>query len=50
MAIGEFAALPSTRKPSGNSVTRSPCDIQTGYFSPLVQTPSNSAQYSVIST
>ena len=33
--IGEFGALPSTLKPGGNTVTRSPWLIQTGYFSPL---------------
>ncbi len=42
MAIGELGAWPSTLKPFGSSVTRSPWLIQTGYFSPFFQTPSNS--------
>ena len=42
MAIGAFAEVPTTRKPGGSSVTRSPWLIQTGYFSPLRHTPSNS--------
>ena len=42
MAIGALGEMPSTRKPGGSTVTRSPWLIQTGYFSPFFQTPSNS--------
>ena len=35
MAIGALGEVPSTRKPGGSSVTRSPWLIQTGYFSPF---------------
>ena len=41
MAIGALGEMPSTLKPSGSLVTRSPWLIQTGYFSPFFQTPSN---------
>ena len=41
MAIGAFADVPSTLKPGGSTVTRSPWLIHTGYFSPLRQTPSS---------
>ena len=34
--------MPSTLKPGGSSVTRSPWLIHTGYFSPFFHTPSNS--------
>ena len=42
MAIGAFGEVPSTLKPGGSSVTRSPWLIQTGYFCPFSHTPSNS--------
>ena len=50
IAIGAFGEVPSTRKPSGSPVTRSPWLIQTGYFSPLLQTFSKSGEFSVIVT
>ncbi len=42
MAIGALAEVPTTLKPLGGAVTRSPWLIQTGYFWPTSQTPSNS--------
>ena len=50
MAIGAFGEVPTTRKPFGSLVTRSPWLIQTGYFSPFFHTPSNSGVSSVTST
>ena len=49
-AIGAFGEVATARKPGGSLVTRSPWLIQTGYFSPFFQTPSNSVGLSVTST
>ena len=50
MAIGALGDVPRTLKPFGKAVTRSPWLIQTGYFSPLCQTPSNNGVSSVTVT
>ena len=49
-ANGAFCEVATTGKPGGSLVTRSPWLIQTGYFCPRCQTPSNSGQSAVTST